>query len=197
MNIPNTSWSFKLDHVHTYAFVENFLTKEECEYLIKTGKKQSLKDATVFIGNKQLGKSSVRESNVSWIYPDDDTNWLFRKLVDSITALNSQYFKFDLTGFNEGLQFTNYIAPSGHYGAHIDSCFNTAIRKLSLTIQLSDPSDYEGGDLKLVTGSEPFVAKKTQGMLYAFPSYVLHEVTSVTKGERNSLVGWITGPNFK
>jgi len=93
MNVPNTSWSFKLDHVHTYAFVENFLTKEECEYLIKTGKKQSLKDATVFIGNKQLGKSSVRESNVSWIYPDDDTNWLFRKLVDSITALNSQYFK--------------------------------------------------------------------------------------------------------
>lgn len=85
---------------------------------------------------------------------------IFRKLVDNITALNNQYFKFDLTGFNEGLQFTNYIAPSGHYGTHIDSGFNKAIRKLSLTIQLSDPSDYEGGDLKLFTGSEPFVAKK-------------------------------------
>ena len=196
MNVPNTSWSFKLDHVHTYAFVENFLTKEECEYLIKIGKEQSLKDATVFIGNK-LGKSSVRESNISWVYPDDDTNWLFRKLVDSITALNSQYFKFDLTGFNEGLQFTNYIAPSGHYGTHVDNCFNRAIRKLSLTIQLSDPSDYEGGDLEILRGGSPEQTVRGKGATVIFPSYMLHRVTPITKGTRRSLVLWLGGSHFK
>ena len=39
--------------------------------------------------------------------------------------------------------------------------------------------------------------KKEQGTLILFPSYVLHEVKPVTKGERNSLVSWVTGKQFK
>jgi len=195
MNIPNTCWTFQLDHVHSYAYIENFLTKEECEKIIKIGKELNLDTGTV--GSENRKNSEFRESNISWIYPNENTHWLFRKLVDGVTNLNNQFFKFDITGFNEGLQFTNYKAPSGHYSAHTDRGFNGPIRKLSVTIQLSDPLKYKGGDLKLMDDTEPFIAQKKQGMLYAFPSYVLHEVTPVTKGERNSLVAWITGPNFK
>jgi PKHD-type hydroxylase len=74
---------------------------------------------------------------------------------------------------------------------------NSQIRKLSLTIQLSDPFSYNGGELHLFTGNEPTIIPKEQGKLISFPSYVLHEVTPVTKGERYSLVAWITGPQFK
>ena len=66
-----------------------------------------------------------------------------------------------------------------------------------MTVQLSDSNEYEGGNLHLINGPTPFVAEREQGMIYSFPSYTLHEVTPVTKGERSSLVCWVTGPSFK
>jgi len=73
------------------------------------------------------------------------------------------------------------------------------VRKLSISIQLTDPEEYEGGELKLYDGDdkEAQVMDKTQGTLIIFPSYVLHEVMPITKGTRNSLVTWITGKQFK
>ena len=73
------------------------------------------------------------------------------------------------------------------------------VRKLSISIQLTNPEEYEGGELKLYDGDdeEGIVMDKTQGTLIIFPSYVLHEVMPMNKGERNSLVTWITGKQFK
>jgi PKHD-type hydroxylase len=105
-------------------------------------------------------------------------------------------FQFDLTGFAEGIQFTQYKAPSGHYVKHVD-CIPGATRKLSLSLQLTDPKDYEGGDVVFHYKNNPDVAPKSKGTVIIFPSYVLHEVTPVTRGERYSLVAWITGPQFK
>ena len=48
------------------------------------------------------------------------------------------HFHFELTGLFEGLQFTRYEAPSGKYDKHVDRTFNSLIRKLSFTVQLSD-----------------------------------------------------------
>ena len=64
-------------------------------------------------------------------------------------------------------------------------------------MQLSDPSEYEGGELKLYNGHEPITIKREKGLIVFFPSYTLHEVTPVTKGERYTLVGWVHGPAFK
>jgi PKHD-type hydroxylase len=66
-----------------------------------------------------------------------------------------------------------------------------------MSLQLTNPNEYKGGDLILHLGNEPTILSKEQGKLYAFPSYTLHEVTPVTKGTRYSLVAWITGPHFK
>jgi PKHD-type hydroxylase len=77
------------------------------------------------------------------------------------------------------------------------------VRKLSMTINLSDPNDYEGGDLKIDTKSldEESVHNiseiKPQGSLVVFPSYLYHQVTPVTKGTRYSLVVWCLGKPFK
>jgi predicted 2-oxoglutarate/Fe(II)-dependent dioxygenase YbiX len=65
---------------------------------------------------------------------------------------------------------------------HIDSAPGTLIRKLSFTVQLSEPEDYKGGDLCLYLGDKPEVMKKEQGFVALFPSYVLHEVKPVTQG---------------
>jgi predicted 2-oxoglutarate/Fe(II)-dependent dioxygenase YbiX len=69
-------------------------------------------------------------------------------------------------------------------------------RKLSFSVLLSDPSEYDGGDLLIYEGKGPIVVPKRQGMITFFPSSVLHEVTPVTRGVRRSIVSWIHGPVF-
>jgi len=195
-DIKSTVWPFKIDTLETWAYCNNAFSKEECEQIIKWGKKNKIEKARLSF-NSKLDKK-MRDSYVSWIYPNLENNNIFKRLTDIVTDLNNKYFKFNLYGLAEGLQFTNYKAPSGKYGKHVDRGLNMQIRKLSFSLQLSDPKNYEGGDLCLYEGDKPLSGvPKEQGTIILFPSYVLHEVTPVTKGERNSLVGWITGEAFK
>jgi len=75
--------------------------------------------------------------------------------------------------------------------------YNFNIRKLSVSLQLNKSKDYEGGDLNLYYNNNPIKMLREQGTLIVFPSYTLHEVTPITKGERNSLVAWVSGKQFK
>ena len=194
IKFENSSWNFELDQVNLFAFWNNAFSKEECQKIINIAKDKGL------IKGKTKGVTKdVRDSKVSWLYPIDDMEWVFRRVTDIVLNLNERFFKFDLFGINEGFQFTNYEAPSGKYGKHVDRSMNIPVRKLSISIQLTNPEEYEGGELKLYDGDdeEAITMDKTQGTLILFPSYVLHEVMPVTKGERNSLVTWITGKQFK
>ena len=187
----NSSWNFYLDHVHSFAYWEKVFTKQECEKIIEIAKKKGLVRGTT------TDKTDIRLSEVCWLYPDDDLEFVFRKITDVVLNLNNRFFKFDIFGLNEGLQFTNYKAPSDKYGKHIDRENDFLIRKLSLSIQLTDPNEYEGGELILYEDEKGTEMKKEQGTLVLFPSYILHEVKPITKGERNSLVSWVTGKPFK
>ena len=183
----------KKDTVENWAYVSNVLSKEQCDQVIKIG--ESLIPNTAFVGDGHL--SDVRDSKVSWITPNKDSEWLFRHMTDVVLYLNSNFFNFDLDGFLEGFQFTKYEAPAGKYDLHIDKTFNKSIRKLSIVVQLSTPTEYEGGELCIQTSDEAQLMKKEQGYLVAFPSYTLHGVRPVTSGTRYSLVAWLTGPRFK
>jgi PKHD-type hydroxylase len=189
----NSSWNFEVDQTNLYAFWNNAFSKEECQTIINIAKNKGL------IKGKTISESDVRDSKISWLYPIDGIDWVFRRVTDITLNLNERFFKFDLFGINEGFQFTNYEAPSGKYGKHVDRSINFPVRKLSISIQLTDPKEYEGGELKLYDGDDDKanIMDKTQGTLILFPSYVLHEVMPVIKGERNSLVTWVTGKQFK
>jgi PKHD-type hydroxylase len=78
------------------------------------------------------------------------------------------------------------------------------VRKLSITVNLNKPGEYDGGNLKFDFG--PHAAGKRfheveeirpQGSIIVFPSYVYHQVTPVTRGTRYSLVLWSLGQPFK
>jgi PKHD-type hydroxylase len=189
--VTNSSWNFQLDQVNFYAFWSNAFSKEECQTIINIAKNKGL------IKGNTFGKGAARDSKISWLYPADDMDWVFSRVTDITLNLNERFFKFDLFGLNEGFQFTNYESPSGKYGKHVDRQINSPVRKLSISIQLTNPEEYEGGELYLYDGNEGALMDKTQGTLILFPSYVLHEVMPVTKGERNSLVSWVTGKQFK
>lgn len=192
---PNASWPFQLDRTNAWAYWDKAFTPEECQKIIDYAEQFGKKDAG--IDPKNILDLKTRESKIVWITPELEINWVYKRLTDIITNLNAEYFRFDLFGLIESLQFTEYNAPSGHYSKHVDSAFDGPVRKLSITIQLSDPKDYEGGELQIHLNDTPNVMKKEQGTLIAFPSPTLHEVTPVTKGRRYSLVGWITGKPFK
>jgi len=190
-------WSFKLDQVYSWAYLHNFLNEEECNAIINYSKKIESSKGHVSYNEKNIIKKSYRDSDIKWLFPNEEIDWLYRKLVDAVNLLNDKYFNFHISHFAEGLQFTNYKEGKGFYKKHIDKLCNDTIRKLSVSIQLSDPNEYEGGDLLLYEDEKAQKMGKEKGTLIIFPSYMLHEVTKVTKGERNSLVAWITGDSFK
>ena len=194
-SIPSHSsaWVFNLDLVHPWSHWNKAFTKEECNKIIEIGNDITADQATTFDGNKD----NVRKSEVAWLYPNKETEWIYRRMTDIITTLNNKFFQFELFGITEGFQFTKYTAPGGKYGRHIDKGVNMTVRKLSFSVQLSDPEDYKGGDLSLYFKEKGETMNKEQGTVVCFPSYVLHEVTPVTQGTRFSLVSWVTGKPFK
>jgi PKHD-type hydroxylase len=186
------AWQFQTDKTQNWAYMDGAFTPEECAQIIEIGNTRL--ETAELVGGKV--NEDIRESQIAWLYATD-LEFAFRRVTDIVTNLNDQFFNFDLFGMAEGFQFTRYDAPAGHYGMHIDKTLNGTVRKLSLTIQLSDPADYEGGELAFQFSEEQELLPKEQGKLIAFPSYVLHEVKPVTKGTRYSLVAWITGKPFK
>ena len=86
--LVNSAWPFYVDHVENYAFYKEAFSIEECNKIISIGKNNSLEKATT------LGKKTknYRNSNIFWIYPNSETEWIFRKLTDIILDLNSNFF---------------------------------------------------------------------------------------------------------
>lgn len=184
----------------TFATWENGFSESQIQEIISIG--ESLNKTKATIGGKSDNDdySKIRESLVSWISFNENTAWIYDNLAFIVRQLNGQYFDFDVSGFVEDFQYTVYEAnKKSHYNWHMDKGLINGMspRKLSLVLQLSDPSEYKGGDLEFMTGSEPIVATKKKGLIYVFPSWIMHRVTPVTKGTRRSLVVWAAGPKFK
>ena len=66
-------------------------------------------------------------------------------------------------------------------------------RKLSFSVQLSDPNDYDGGELELKIADVTVIAPRARGALMVFPSFMMLRAALVTRGVRRSLVGWPSG----
>lgn len=188
---PSPLWTFETDTIERWTYWENAFSAEECDQIIKIGKEYKSYSAPV---NNDTGE--IRKSNVVFLYPQETTVWIYKRLTQIIESLNNSYFKFDVFGLTEALQFTEYKAPDGHYAYHTDRVPHGVIRKLSFVIQLTDDTEYEGGDFEILDGTLPEKLPRTRGTLLLFPSFTLHKVNPVTKGLRNSLVGWVSGKKF-
>lgn len=150
----------------------------------------------------------IRNSNVIWT----NEPWIYEELSSFIRIANinaNWNFQYD---YFESCQFTIYDKKQ-FYNWHQDSNiqpyiskdinYNGKIRKLSCVCFLSDPKDYEGGELEIdlrnkENGKSNIVKfKLKKGGIVVFPSFVWHRVKPVTKGIRYSLVVWILGQPFK
>lgn len=150
---------------------------------------------------KLYGSYSADRVNAEGSYfpLNSDTKWIYDKYASSISKCNARTYNYDLTGLEETLYYHTYYGDENHhFGWHYDMGSQTPCpRKLSFSLQLSDESEYTGGNLEFMDLQEPLIASKGKGILVGFPSYKAHRVTPVTSGIRRALIAFAVGPNFK
>ena len=149
-----------------------------------------------------------RDSNVVWM----SDRWIYKEIHPYVTDANkSAGWNFEWN-WSESCQFTKYKSGQ-YYDWHCDSCevaydqkgpTKDKIRKLSVTVSLSDEKDYSGGELEFQfrnkdnpTTTRLCTEILPQGSVVVFPSFVWHRVKPVKKGVRYSLVMWNLGHPFK
>jgi PKHD-type hydroxylase len=209
MNLTNYYWYF-----------QSAVPSRICDDISKYGKQlQEQMAVTGGYGGKKLNQKQIkdlkkkRDSNIVWM----NDRWIYKEIQPYIHTANANAgwnFEWD---FSESCQFTKY-KKGQYYDWHCDSWdrpyirqhpndpSHGKIRKLSVTVTLSDPKDYKGGELEfdfrnMDPDKKPNIMKCKQilpkGSLVVFPSFVWHRVCPVKSGERNSLVIWNLGYPFK
>jgi len=175
-----------------FVLWEGEISPEGCDQLIEDCKKYELTEAVVGAGQVN---ESVRKSKVRWVSKFDKIN---NFLMEYFTLANRD-FGFDIRSVFE-IQFTEYYgSENSHFDWHQDVAWNVSWemqRKITLVVQLSDPSEYEGGGFEMHEQGllEGF---RKRGSILAFPAFTHHRVTPVTKGTRLSLVSWCEGLRWR
>lgn len=189
----------KNNNLTNYYYYENGFNDEEIKKIIDISTKYGLSDGNL---NGEIDYS-YRKNLVAWLPNNDETKFIYDRLVDLLKDSNDKMWNFNVTNLFESIQFTKYSFDSestqqSHYDWHMDfgSTGLSSTRKLSCVVQLSDPNEYDGCDLELMLHRNIVKAPKKKGTIIYFPSYITHKVTPILKGIRYSLVIWFHGPSF-
>lgn len=171
---------------------KGYFSAAECQRVIALGAELAPMDGGVTADARAA--PDVRRSTIHAVARSERTGWLYAKLENAVAEVNQGY-RFELEGIGE-LQLARY-GPGHFYDWHLDiGKGSLSTRKLSVSLQLSDPADYDGGDLEIQFDKDG-PSPKAIGTLIVFPSYLCHRVMPVTRGERWSLVAWVHGPPFR
>lgn len=149
-------------------------------------------ESVVSAGSELSPETSIRRSQVHGLdmekYP-----WVYRNVQEIATATNQKYM-FNLIGRMEKIQLAIYDeSDQGFYRWHLDWGPGAQYRKISISIPLNDPEEYDGGALEFNYTGDPVPVLQKKGLAIVFPSFLMHRVTPVTRGRRYSLVAWVLG----
>ena len=172
-------------------------TPKQCKMIIEAGRLEPRINAEVGSIKGPTHDTKTRTSHISWI-PFKKMPEMYKDIEKTIKATNGNHFGFEGVQITELAQYTEY-PEGGFYDWHIDSDIECSkeppVRKISMTCLLSHESEFEGGDLEIV--SEGKVAKIKQGQAVFFASFIRHRVKPIIRGNRKSLVMWFGGTPFK
>jgi PKHD-type hydroxylase len=178
-----------------FACWSNGFSEEEIEKIIFLEQLQSFERGRV--GDSEApADDTIRNSDVAWIHHDQNSDWLFERIAGITSIVNYDHFMYNIDGI-EAFQYTRY-KPSQHYTWHWDKDFGWAKfeRKISLSVLLSDPEEYEGGEFEICNNGNLDMltsVKPKKGDILFFASWMPHRVKPVISGERKSLVAWVMG----
>lgn len=175
-------------------------TSDECEQIKAVGELCEFTKASVGEG-APIHDEEIRDTDIVWIEPHADNHWIFERMNELVAKINFDKFQLDLDRF-DGFQYSKYKVD-GHYDWHTDVMLapkNGLFRKLSLTVMLTEPDEYEGGEFMFnLNGDQAKAdsAKVKKGDLVCFYSNIPHKVAPVTAGERITLVTWALGSKMR
>ena len=179
-----------------YYYYSGAVSEGVCNLIIEEGLKLTALAASLDQGATKDDK--MRKGLISF-FPEN--TWIEKLVIDYVASASKEAnWNYVITG-KEQLQFANY-KKEAFYNWHRDCNITSDLyRKLSVTVQLSDSEDYEGGELQFKNywGNMALVNPKDmlkRGTVIVFPSSILHRVTPITRGTRYSLVQWYNGPDF-
>jgi PKHD-type hydroxylase len=188
-------WKSLLANTTTSIF-----SPEQCQDIINMGHQQKAEEAKVGMKNKKEGDYDTKKriTTISWI-PFKAMPEMYTIIERAMKQCNGNHFGYEGMQLTEPAQFTEY-PKGGFYDWHMDADVNCQyeppVRKISMTILLSPPNEFEGGDLEFMSeGNKP--PQLSQGQAIFFCSMIRHRVIKVKKGIRRSLVMWFGGPPFK
>ncbi len=179
---------------HTYWLWEGALSKEFCDSALAQVDWATATPGTITAAN--IVDINERRTDIIWQSFMQPLGCIARAYMD--IANQSAGWGYILDS-QENTQIGRYKSTDeGFYDWHMDASMpeNGIQRKLSVSILLSDPSEFEGGELQFKNMEDRKILTK-QGSIVVFPSFVEHRVTPVTKGVRYSAVAWASGPSFR
>lgn len=177
-----------------WVVIADAFSADECSQLTDIYNQLDAADGGLVAGRFD---QKVRQSALVWVPESDDLAWVDTRMARLAADANHQLFNYALEGFDEQLQMAAY-GPGHYYDWHIDRGQGSTAgrRKLTLSVQLTTPDQYAGGELEINADGHPFQAPRAQGTAVIFASSTLHRVAPVTSGLRHSLVAWVHGPAF-
>ncbi len=195
----SVTFPFGLPQNHNFSqfiYYHNFLNSGEIDMVRGLWQRNEEVEAKLSSGEEGFD-DALRKTKVAFIEPQKENHWLYEKLGSLAIKCNQERYGFDILGFHYNLQLAKY-GEGDFFNWHLDFGVGPiSNRKLSISVQLSDPSEYEGGELQFMINDDIINAPKEKGTVIIFPSFIMHRVTPITKGTRQSIVAWIAGPPYR
>jgi PKHD-type hydroxylase len=183
---PAAHYEFAIPNELIDLIIKEIDNIQDCQYT--EAKIGSLSDSSIDM--------VARNSKVSWWY---ESHWACSIFSHYFNMVNRNFWEYDLT-YLDGIQISTY-EKDDHYTWHCD--YGTSkdarhTRKISASLLVTDPDDFDGGDLQFINyHGNTVVAPRTKGTMVIFDSRIPHRVTPVTRGKRVSLVAWMLGPKLR
>ena len=178
------------DYVTTALCFPEVFTPAECDAILALGSGRA-----AYHSGMLHPIEGYRTALTCWLPPGPSRAFIDERLDFVVRNVNRRY-RFEIAGFEQQLLLSRYQAGDG-FDWHMDSAEKeSSLRKLSLSVQLSHPADYDGGGLEFMPHGE-IAFSRDRGTVIVFPSYLCHRAARVTRGVRASLVAWATGPTFR
>tara|TARA_B100002019_G_scaffold292660_1_gene316576 strand:+ start:2022 stop:2642 length:621 start_codon:yes stop_codon:yes gene_type:complete len=193
--VPQSNWNtyYYWKNVFDDSMIKKLTDTVNSDYKFEKGK----------TGTKELGTETdsyeTNNRDIAYLGPTPKTKWLYDLLYPLALEANEKIYHFDIDIVTDAIHYVVYPKDGGHLDWHMDvGAHGVNKRKLAMTVQLSDSSDYEGGDFQIWMGGKDYITvPREKGDVIVFPSFCMHRVTPITRGERRCLVFWTGGRPFR
>jgi PKHD-type hydroxylase len=161
----------------------------ECDAIVALGLAAALEPATVFEGGRDQVVPGLRQAERCYWPREVAGGWIHARL-DALFAEAGALFDLAVEPLFEDIQFVRYGVGDHFQTWHSDAGADRGeARLMSLSVELSEPGDYDGGVLEIAP-AVGLPRSLPRGGARLFPSRAIHRVTPVTRGVRHALVAW-------